>query len=77
MVSFESFVKSMTPSLLELKVTPSFCFAFKIPDDPTATSKYNIISRALIFTCSEVGLIYKMAHFADGWQRSQTSNHCG
>ena len=25
---------------MKLKVTPSFCFAFKIPDDPTATSKY-------------------------------------
>ena len=33
MVSFEKIVKSMTPSLLELKVIPSFCFAFKIPDD--------------------------------------------
>jgi hypothetical protein len=40
MVSFENFVKSMPPSLSELKVTPSFCFAFKFPDDPTATSKY-------------------------------------
>ena len=40
MVSFEIFVKSMTPSLLELKVTPGFCFAFIIPDDPTATSTY-------------------------------------
>ena len=39
MVSFEIFVKSMPPSLSELKVTPSFCFAFKIPDDPTATNK--------------------------------------
>jgi hypothetical protein len=38
MVSFENFVKSMPPSLSELKVTPSFCFAFKIPDDVTATS---------------------------------------
>ena len=27
----------MLPSLLELKVTTSFCFPFKIPDDPTAT----------------------------------------
>ena len=27
----------MPPSLSELKVTPSFCFAFKFPDDPTAT----------------------------------------
>ena len=38
MVSFENFVKSMPPSLSELKVTPSFCFPFKIPDDPTATN---------------------------------------
>ena len=38
MVSFEIFVKSMTPGLLELKVTPSFCFPFKIPDDSTATN---------------------------------------
>ena len=37
MVSFENFVKSMPPSLSELKVTPSFCFPFKIPDDLTAT----------------------------------------
>ena len=34
--------KLMTPSLLELKVTPSFCFAFKIPDDVTATNKYSL-----------------------------------
>ena len=40
MVSFEIFVKSMTPSLLELKVTPSFCFAFKMPDNVTATKLY-------------------------------------
>ena len=38
MVSFENFVKSMPPSLSKLKVIPSFCFAFKIPDDVTATS---------------------------------------
>ena len=40
MVSFEIFVKSMPPSLSELKVITSFCFAFKIPDDVTATNKY-------------------------------------
>ena len=40
MVSFEIFVKSMPPSLSELKVLPSFCFAFKIPDDMTATIIY-------------------------------------
>ena len=37
MVSFEIFVKSMPPSLSELKVTPSFCFAFKIPVDRAVT----------------------------------------
>ena len=40
MVSFENFVKSMPLSLSELKVTPSFCFPLKIPDDPTATNMY-------------------------------------
>ena len=30
----------MPPSLSELKVTPSFCFAFKIPDDVTASIMY-------------------------------------
>ena len=38
MVSFEIFVKAMPPSLSELKVLSSFCFAFKIPDDVTATT---------------------------------------
>ena len=40
MVSFENFVKSMPPSLSELKVIPSFCFAFKIPDDRAVTTTY-------------------------------------
>ena len=40
MVSFEIFVKAMPPSLSELKVLPSFCFAFKIPDDVTVTKLY-------------------------------------
>ena len=39
MVSFEIFVKAMPPSLSELKVLPSFCFAFKIPDDVAVTNK--------------------------------------
>ena len=39
MVSFENFVKLVSPSLSELKVPPSFCFAFKIPDDMTASNK--------------------------------------
>ena len=40
MLSFENFVKSMPPRLSELKVTPSFCFAFKIPDDVAASNVY-------------------------------------
>ena len=40
MVSFEIFVKAMTPSLSELKVLPSFCFAFIIPDDVAASNMY-------------------------------------
>ena len=47
MVSFENFVKSMPPSLSELKVTPSFCFPFKIPDNPTATNIYCGLYRSL------------------------------
>ena len=49
MVSFENFVKSMLPSLSESKVTPSFCFPFKIPDDPTATSNYVVLNHDLIY----------------------------
>ena len=28
------------PSLSESKVTPNFCFTFKIPDDVTASNNY-------------------------------------
>ena len=48
MVSFENFVKSMPPSLSELKVTPSFCFPFKIPDDPTASTVYMAKATSLL-----------------------------
>ena len=37
-VMFEIFVKSMTSCLSKLEVTPSFCFAFKIPDDVAAST---------------------------------------
>ena len=40
MVSFEIFVKAMPPCLSELKVLPSFCFAFKIPEDVAASNMY-------------------------------------
>ena len=55
MVSFEIFVKSMTPSLLESKVTPSFCFTFKIPDDVTAI--YICISRWFHYKQTEYTLM--------------------
>ena len=52
----------MTSCLSKLKVTPSFCFAFKIPDDPTATSCYhnNIVlfvsDGSMLRTCASIGV---------------------
>ena len=40
MLRFDFFFKSMLPSLSELNVTPSFCFAFKIPDNVAASTEY-------------------------------------
>ena len=50
-VIFENFVKSMTSCLSKLKVAPSFCFAFKIPDDVTASNPNNkiLLSNWLVF----------------------------
>ena len=56
MVSFENFVKSMPPSLSESKVTPSFCFPFKIPDDPTATIGYKSLRKVANFQIHAVFL---------------------
>ena len=56
-VIFENFVKSMAPSLSELKVTPSFCFAFKIPDDHAVTSID--IFRFFSFGASKILQIYE------------------
>ena len=42
MVSFENFVKSLPPSLSELKVKPIFCFPIKIHDNPTASNMYRL-----------------------------------
>ena len=39
----------MLPSLSELKVLPSFCFAFKIPDDVTASNIYSNMSIMVIW----------------------------
>ena len=53
MVSFEIFVKAMPPSLSELKVLPSFCFAFKIPDDVAASNIYAwLIDFFILYTAS-------------------------
>ena len=52
MVSFEIFVKAMPPGLSELKVLPSFCFAFKIPDDVAASIMY--ITYAMVETSLQV-----------------------
>ena len=60
-VSFENFVKSMPPTYLsKLKVTPSFCIAFKIPDNVTATNAYELthwskqsMAWEPLFTCSK------------------------
>ena len=57
MVSFENFVKSMPPSLSEWKVTPSFCFAFKIPDDVAASTKpYVYCITGIIGSLSLIGV---------------------
>ena len=48
-VIFENFVKSMTSCLSKLKVTPSFYFAFKNPDNPTAST----IEQILISFCQQ------------------------
>ena len=55
MVSFEIFVKAMPPSLSELKVLPSFCFAFKIPDDVAASIAYPM-DRSFVFEYFETNL---------------------
>ena len=49
MVNFENFVKLMPPSLSESKVTPIFCFPFKIPDDPPATTLHTVLFDMRIF----------------------------
>ena len=59
MVSFEIFVKAMPPSLSELKVLPSFCFAFKIPDN-VATSNNAISTNSIRILSLEPFLVLFM-----------------
>ena len=80
MVGFNFFVKSMTSCLLKLKVIPSFCFAFKIPDDPTATNKYDDKFIKKLITCGrQITSIYCFAFLfmyyssRDLWQNSLSS----
>ena len=63
MVSFENFVKSLPPSLSELKVKPIFCFSIKICDDPTASNTevdFGILNLKLVYLhiCKENGANY-------------------
>ena len=51
MVSFENVVKSMPPSLSELKVLPIFCFAFKMLDNVTASNMYVLYSIIILGHC--------------------------
>ena len=61
MISFEIFVKSMPPSLSELKVIPSCCFAFKIPDNVTETTVYvpRLENIQFLFLHGENGFVIK------------------
>ena len=67
MVSFEIFVKAMPPSLSELKVLPSFCFAFKIPDDVTASNQDEFIG-PFLSEAVEASISYFFFFFFDETQ---------
>ena len=56
-------VKLMPPILSESKFTSSFCFPFKVPDDPTATSYY-------VHKCSAVARNFYILNY------SFLSNNC-
>ena len=84
MVSFEIFEKAMPPSLLELKVLPSFCFAFKIPDDVAASNMYlveisifslnNVIARFTEILNSLKILIFKVIFSVENWWNVSKKN---
>ena len=60
MVSFENFVKSLPPSLSELKVKPIFCFPIKIRDDPTASIIYHQYRTSNLFN-------RRLEHYSKGF----------
>ena len=73
MVSFEIFVKSMPPSLSELKVLPSFCFAFKIPDNVTVTNMH--LSKINIFSLYHIRTMEDYQHPPESLQNSDFQIH--
>ena len=82
MVSFEIFVKAMPPSLSELKVLPSFCFAFKIPDDRAVTNAYVVscqprsknLERYLLFTYLAIVISYGTVVTDFDWEAKTRCN---
>ena len=68
-VIFENFVKSMTSCLSKWKVTPSFCFAFKIHDDVTATNINIFYGKTLTFDFSFTWLFFLLQ-----WEDPRISN---
>ena len=52
----KNFVQSITSCLSKLKVTPCFCFPFKISDNQTATSNYNLFLILVMLFVSAVKL---------------------
>ena len=59
----------MTSCLSELKVTAGFCFAYKIPDDVTATNMYTLtlISCMVSFNYT-IGILTSILNFNIGHQ---------
>ena len=62
--------KNLVKSMMKLKVTPSFCFAFKIPDNVTASKIYIffllqfLVAEAFLFDNMIYVLILSYVHLA-------------
>ena len=59
---FGDLEQGVPPSLSKLKVLPSFCFAFKIPDDRAVTITYWVMSSGQMW----LGLLVRL-HFISTW----------
>ena len=73
MVSFENFVKLVSLSLSELKVTPSFCFAFKIPEDVSAS----IIHATMIKIITDFGIFRNLTSYFFATHEAIHRSVCG